>query len=64
LPPAARWRRWQRLIRSIPANLAKAVEMVCKECQTECDKYPKVAECKACGDSCKTCAEEFRKAAA
>ena len=25
--------------------------MVCKDCQKECEKYPKVAECKACGES-------------
>ena len=52
-----------RLTRSL-ADFAKVVEMVCKDCQKECEKWPKVAECKACGDSCKTCAEECRKAAA
>ena len=45
-------------------HLAKAVEMVCKDCQAECDKFPKIAECKACGNACKTCAAECRKAAA
>jgi hypothetical protein len=29
------------------------VEKICKACQTECEKFPKVAECKACGDACK-----------
>jgi hypothetical protein len=32
-------------------HLAKAVEMVCTDCQKECER-PKVAECKACGESC------------
>jgi Cys-rich four helix bundle protein (predicted Tat secretion target) len=44
-------------------HLAKAVAMVCRDCQKECEKYPKVAECKACGDSCKACAAECDKAA-
>ena len=42
---------------------AKGVETICKACQTECEKFPKVAECKACGDACKTCAAECAKAA-
>jgi Cys-rich four helix bundle protein (predicted Tat secretion target) len=45
-------------------HLAKVVEMVCNDCKKECDKFPKVAVCKACGDSCKACAEECRKVAA
>ncbi|MGH6852352.1 MAG: four-helix bundle copper-binding protein [Methylocella sp.] len=45
-------------------HFAKAVEGVCKYCQKECDKFPKIAVCKTCGDSCKACAEECRKAAA
>jgi Cys-rich four helix bundle protein (predicted Tat secretion target) len=45
-------------------HFAKVVEMVCKDCQKECEKWPKVAECKACGDSCKACAAECGKAAA
>ena len=45
-------------------HLAKAVAMVCKDCQKECEKYPKVAECKACGESCKACAAECDKVAA
>jgi len=44
-------------------HLAKAVEMVCTDCQKECEKWPKVAECKTCGESCKACAAECRKAA-
>jgi Cys-rich four helix bundle protein (predicted Tat secretion target) len=45
-------------------HLAKVVEMVCNDCKKECDKFPKVTECKTCGDACKTCAEECRKVAA
>ena len=44
-------------------HLAKAVEMVCKDCQKECEKWPKVAECKTCGEACKACADECAKAA-
>jgi Cys-rich four helix bundle protein (predicted Tat secretion target) len=44
-------------------HLAKVVEMVCNDCKKECDKFPKVNECKTCGDACETCAEECRKAA-
>ena len=47
----------------VPA-LAKVVAQLCVDCQKECEKFPDVAECKACGDSCKTCAEECRKVAA
>ena len=43
--------------------IAKGVEQVCKDCQNECEKWPKIAECKACGDACKSCAEECRNAA-
>ncbi|WP_363351769.1 four-helix bundle copper-binding protein [Methylocystis echinoides] len=42
-------------------SLAKTVEKVCDDCKKECDKFPKVAECKACGDACQKCAEECRK---
>jgi Cys-rich four helix bundle protein (predicted Tat secretion target) len=44
-------------------HLAKVVEMLCNDCKKECDKFPKIAVCKACGDACKVCAEECRKAA-
>ena len=44
----------------VPA-LAKTVEKVCMDCKKECDKFPKVVECKACGDACQKCAEECRK---
>jgi Cys-rich four helix bundle protein (predicted Tat secretion target) len=44
-------------------HLAKVVEMLCNDCKKECDKFPKITECKTCGDACKTCAEECRKAA-
>lgn len=45
-------------------QLAKAVSMVCKDCQKECERWPKVAECRACGEACKACAAECDKAAA
>ena len=45
-------------------HLAKAVAMVCTDCQKECEKYPKVTECKTCGESCKACAAECDKVAA
>jgi Cys-rich four helix bundle protein (predicted Tat secretion target) len=45
-------------------HLAKVVEMLCNDCKKECDEFPKVTECKACGDACKTCAEECRRIAA
>ncbi len=43
--------------------VAKCVEQICKACQAECEKFPKVAECKDCGESCKACAAECAKAA-
>jgi Cys-rich four helix bundle protein (predicted Tat secretion target) len=46
------------------AHLAKVVEMLCNDCKKECDSFPKIVECKTCGDACKACAEECRKAAA
>jgi Cys-rich four helix bundle protein (predicted Tat secretion target) len=45
-------------------HLAKAVAMVCRDCQKACEKYPKVVECKTCGDACKACAAECDKVAA
>jgi Cys-rich four helix bundle protein (predicted Tat secretion target) len=45
-------------------HLANVVAMVCRDCQKECEKFPKVAECKVCGDSCKACAAECDKVAA
>ena len=45
-------------------HLAKVVEMLCNDCKKECDKFSKIAVCKACGDACKACAEECRKVAA
>ena len=47
----------------LPA-FAKAVGAICTACKTECDKFPSVAECKACADACQTCADECRKASA
>ena len=32
------------------AAVAKGVEPICKACQTECEKFPDIAECKACGE--------------
>ena len=40
----------------VPA-FAKAVADICVSCQKECEKFPDVAECKACGAACKTCAD-------
>ncbi len=45
-------------------HFAKVVEMICNDCQKECEKFPHIAECKECGESCKKCAEECRKASA
>ncbi len=45
-------------------HFAKVVEMICSDCQKECEKFPDIAECKACGESCKACAAECRKVAA
>jgi Cys-rich four helix bundle protein (predicted Tat secretion target) len=45
-------------------HFAKVVSMLCKDCQKECEKYPKVAACKACGEACKACAAECDKIAA
>lgn len=47
----------------VPA-FAKATAEICVACQKQCEKFPEVAECKACAASCKACAEECRKAAA
>lgn len=49
--------------RHVPA-FAKVVAQMCSDCQKECEKFPDVAECKACSESCKTCAEQCRKVAA
>ncbi|GEP05373.1 four-helix bundle copper-binding protein [Methylobacterium oxalidis] len=46
------------------AVLAKAVGEICTACGKECDKFPDIAECKACAASCRACAEECRKLAA
>jgi Cys-rich four helix bundle protein (predicted Tat secretion target) len=44
-------------------HFAKVVEMICNDCKAECDKFPKIAVCTACGDACKACAAECRKTA-
>jgi Cys-rich four helix bundle protein (predicted Tat secretion target) len=45
-------------------HLAKTVAMICRDCKKECDKFPKVIECKTCGDACEACAKECDKVAA
>lgn len=40
---------------------AKAVEQVCMDCKKECEKFPKIVECKECGEACQKCADECRK---
>jgi Cys-rich four helix bundle protein (predicted Tat secretion target) len=45
-------------------HLAKAVAMICRDCQKECEKFPNIAVCKACGESCKACAAECDKVSA
>ena len=47
----------------LPA-FARAVGEICIACQKECEKFPNVAECNACGIACKSCAEECRKTSA
>ncbi len=44
--------------------LAKAVGEICTACETECAKFPDIAECRACRSACQTCAAECRKIAA
>ena len=44
-------------------HLARTVEMICNDCKKECDKFPKITECKDCGDACKACADECQKIA-
>jgi Cys-rich four helix bundle protein (predicted Tat secretion target) len=47
---------------AVPA-FARATAEICAACQKECEKYPDVAECKACAASCKACSEECRRVA-
>ena len=42
-------------------EMAKTVEKICLDCKKECDKFPKIAECTACGDACKKCADECHR---
>lgn len=44
-------------------GFAKTVEKVCLDCKKECDEFPDIAVCKACGDACQECADECRKVA-
>ncbi|MGD9539852.1 four-helix bundle copper-binding protein [Methylocystis sp.] len=44
----------------VPA-LAKVVATICEDCKKQCDKFPKIAECVACGKACQECADECRK---
>jgi Cys-rich four helix bundle protein (predicted Tat secretion target) len=46
------------------AAFAKAVGAICTACQTECEKYPNVAECSSCATACKACAAECGKVSA
>ncbi|MGJ0395875.1 MAG: four-helix bundle copper-binding protein [Methylocystis sp.] len=41
--------------------LAKTVASICEDCKKQCDKFPKIPECVACGKACQKCAEECRK---
>jgi Cys-rich four helix bundle protein (predicted Tat secretion target) len=43
---------------------AKVVAEVCTACKKECDKFPAIAECKACGEACQACADECHKVSA
>ncbi len=43
-------------------HFGKAVEMICMDCEKECEKFKDIPECRACGAACKDCAEECRKA--
>jgi Cys-rich four helix bundle protein (predicted Tat secretion target) len=45
-------------------SLAMTVEKICLDCKKECDIFPDVVACKACGDACQNCADECRKLAA
>jgi Cys-rich four helix bundle protein (predicted Tat secretion target) len=40
---------------------AKTVALICEDCKKQCDKFPKIAECVACGKACQKCADECRK---
>jgi Cys-rich four helix bundle protein (predicted Tat secretion target) len=44
-------------------HLAKTVAMVCRDCEKECEKFPRIIECKTCGEACKACAAECDKVA-
>ncbi|MBU0620849.1 MAG: four-helix bundle copper-binding protein [Gammaproteobacteria bacterium] len=45
-------------------KLARAAMDVCKDCEEECKKTEKHAECKACKEACAACYEECKKIAA
>ena len=49
---------------SLTPAFAKAVTEACLACKKECDKFPDIAECKACGEACKACADECQKVTA
>jgi len=44
-------------------SFAKAVAQVNAACQKECEKYPDVAECRACAEACKANRAECEKVA-
>ena len=46
------------------AVFARAVAEICAGCKEQCDKFPKVAECKAYAGSCRACLEECHRVAA
>lgn len=41
--------------------MAKTVAVICEDCKKQCDKFPKIADCVACGKACQKCADECRK---
>ncbi|HTR24330.1 MAG TPA: four-helix bundle copper-binding protein [Terriglobales bacterium] len=45
-------------------SLAKAAIEVCSACQTQCEKYPNVPECKACAEACAKNVAECKRVAA
>ncbi len=38
--------------------LARIAEQACKDCEAECRKHTKMAECLACAEACAACAKE------
>jgi Cys-rich four helix bundle protein (predicted Tat secretion target) len=44
------------------AHFGRVVTKICLDCEKECKKFTDIAECVACSDTCKACAEECHKA--